>query len=127
MYSIELQTIFYECQNKNRKINTSFVSLDPRPLGANKAGIILIVFFINIRGKLSIIRCDKYIYYILPYILYYILFFYFRIAEYYNKLLCSFQGCYLLVPSFLVGGLFGYRFENPSFLPEKLKYIVIFL
>ena len=26
MYSIELQTVFYEYQNKNHKINTSFVS-----------------------------------------------------------------------------------------------------
>ncbi len=46
MYSIELQTIFYEYQNKNPKINTSFN---------------LIIFTFNIRGKLSIIRCDKYI------------------------------------------------------------------
>ncbi len=38
--------IFYEYQNKNHKINTSF----------NR-----IVVHFDIRGKLSIIRCDKYI------------------------------------------------------------------
>ncbi len=46
MYSIELQTVFYEYQNKNHKINTSFN---------------LKIFHFDIRGKLSIIRCDKYI------------------------------------------------------------------
>ena len=35
LYSIELQTVFYEYQNKNLKINTSVVSLGLRPLGAN--------------------------------------------------------------------------------------------
>ena len=38
MYSIDLQTVFYEYQNKNLKI-----------------------LHFEIRGKLSIIRCDKYI------------------------------------------------------------------
>ncbi len=47
MYSIELQTVFYEYQNKNHKINSSFVSHD--------------ICHFDIRGKLSIIRCDKYI------------------------------------------------------------------
>ena len=40
MYSIELQTVFYEYQDKNNKIK---------------------IFHFDIRGKLSIIRCDKYI------------------------------------------------------------------
>ena len=61
MYSIELQTIFYEYQNKNPKINTSFVRPGLRPLRADKTGFNLIIFYFNIRGKLSIIRCDKYI------------------------------------------------------------------
>ncbi len=61
MYSIELQTIFYEYQNKNPKINASFVSPGLRPLTADKTGFNLIIFTFNIRGKLSIIRCDKYI------------------------------------------------------------------
>ena len=38
MYSIELQTVFYEYQNKNHKIKTSFVSTGLRPVGANKTG-----------------------------------------------------------------------------------------
>ena len=59
MYSIELQTVFYEYQNKNHKINTSFVSPGLRPLAADKTGFNLNRF--DIRGKLSIIRCDKYI------------------------------------------------------------------
>ncbi len=42
MYSIELQTIFYEYLNKNHKIKTADFNL-------------------NIRGKLSVIRCDKHI------------------------------------------------------------------
>ncbi len=44
MYSIELQTVFYEYQNKNHKIKTGFK---------------LKIFHFDIRGKLSIIRCDK--------------------------------------------------------------------
>ncbi len=46
MYSVELQTNFYEYQNKNLKNNTS----------VNR-----IIFHFDIRGKLYIIRCDKYI------------------------------------------------------------------
>ena len=46
MYSIELQTVFYEYQNKNHKIKTGFN---------------LKIFHFDIRGKLSILRCDKYI------------------------------------------------------------------
>ncbi len=38
MYSIELQTIFYEYQNKNHKINTSVLSPGLRPLGAKITG-----------------------------------------------------------------------------------------
>ena len=41
MYRIELQTIFYEYQNKNHKISTSFVSTSLRPLGAYKLVLIL--------------------------------------------------------------------------------------
>ena len=55
MYSIELQTVFYEYQNKNHKIKTL------RPLAADKTGFNLKIFHFDIRGKLSIIRCDKYI------------------------------------------------------------------
>ncbi len=47
MYSIELQTVFYEYQNKNHK--------------NDKTGFNLKIFHFDIRGKLSIIRCDKYI------------------------------------------------------------------
>ncbi len=61
MYSIELQTIFYEYQNKNPKINISFLRPGLRSLRADKTGFNLIIFHFNIRGKLSIIRCDKYI------------------------------------------------------------------
>ncbi len=61
MYSIELQTVFYEYQNKNHKIDTSFVSPGLRPLAADKTGFNLKIFHFDIRGKLSIIRCDKYI------------------------------------------------------------------
>jgi len=61
MYSIELQTIFYEYQNKNPKINTSFVTPGLRPLTADKSGFNLMIFTFNIRGKLSMIRCDRYI------------------------------------------------------------------
>ncbi len=56
MYSIELQTVFYEYQNKNNKTNTSFVSRE-----GPKARADLKIFNFDIRGKLSIIRCDKYI------------------------------------------------------------------
>ncbi len=45
MYSIGLQTILYKYQNKNHKID----------------GFKPIIFHFDIRGKLSIIRCDKYI------------------------------------------------------------------
>ncbi len=58
MYSIELQTIFYEYRNKNPKIN--------KPWGpkarADKTGFNLIIFHFDIRGKLSIIRRDRYIF-----------------------------------------------------------------
>ncbi len=57
MYSIELQTIFYEYKNKKHKINTSFVS----PEGP---GLLFYNFYFNIRGKLSIIICDKYMIYV---------------------------------------------------------------
>ena len=50
MYSIELQTVFYEYQNIFR------------PLMADKTGFNLKIFHFDIRGKLSIIRCDKYIF-----------------------------------------------------------------
>ena len=42
-------------------MNTSFVSPSLRPPGANKTGFNLLIFHFNIRGKLSIIRCDEYI------------------------------------------------------------------
>ncbi len=51
MYSIELQTVFYEYQNKNHKIKAR----------ADKTGFNLKSFHFDIREKLSIIRCDKYI------------------------------------------------------------------
>ncbi len=44
MYNIELQTNFYEYQNKNHKIKTSYNS---------------IIIYFDIRGKLSRIRCDN--------------------------------------------------------------------
>ena len=53
IYSIVLQTFF-----TNNKINTSFVSLGFLPFHANKIGLSL-NFLFYIRGKLSIIRCDK--------------------------------------------------------------------
>ena len=49
---------------KNFKIKTSFVSPGLRPLAADKTGFNLKIFLFDIRGKLSIIRCDKYILYI---------------------------------------------------------------
>ncbi len=61
IYSIELQTIFYEYYNKNHKINISLVSTGIRPLRANKNGFKLIIFHFDIPRKLSIIRCNKYI------------------------------------------------------------------
>ncbi len=61
MYSIELQTVFYKYQNKNHKIKPSFVSPGLRPLAADKTDLNLKIFHFDIRGKLSIIRCDKYI------------------------------------------------------------------
>ena len=48
MYSIELQFFFTKL----------------RPLKADKTGFNLIIFYFNIRGKLSIIRCDKYIFHV---------------------------------------------------------------
>ncbi len=39
MYSIELQTIFYEYQNINHKINTSFVTSGLRTLMPNKLNL----------------------------------------------------------------------------------------
>ncbi len=50
IYSTELQTIFYEYQNKNHTIKTQFWF-----------GFNLKIFHLDIRGKLSIILCDKYI------------------------------------------------------------------
>ena len=47
---------------KNNKINTSFVSPCLCPLGADKTGFNLKILHFDIRGKLSIIRCDRYIY-----------------------------------------------------------------
>ena len=55
MYSIELQTIFYEYQN------FQFCQPGLRPIGADKTGFNRIIFHFDNRGKLSIIRCDKYI------------------------------------------------------------------
>ncbi len=52
MYNIELQTIPFEFQNKNDKIDTSFVIPDLRTLGANKNWFQYYNF--DIRGKLSI-------------------------------------------------------------------------
>ncbi len=43
------------------KLKPSFVSPDLRPLAADKTGFNLKIFHFDIRGKLSIIRCDKYI------------------------------------------------------------------
>ncbi len=51
MYSIELQKIFYEYKHKNHIIITSFLA----------PGFNRIIFHFDIRGKLSIIRGDKYI------------------------------------------------------------------
>ena len=48
----------YEYQNKTQKINTSLVSPGRRPHGANKTGFNLKIFHFDIRGNLSIIRCD---------------------------------------------------------------------
>ncbi len=54
MYSIELQTVFYEYQKKIIKLKPSFVSREGPKFN-------LKIFHFDIRGKLSIIRCDKYI------------------------------------------------------------------
>ncbi len=43
------------------KLKPSFVSPGLRPLAADKTGFNLKIFPFDIRGKLSIIRCDKYI------------------------------------------------------------------
>ena len=50
---------------KNHKINISFFSQGVKSLGANKTDFNLIIFYFDIRGKLSIIRCVKQIYYTL--------------------------------------------------------------
>ncbi len=42
------------------KLKPSFVSPSLRPLAADKTGFNLKIFHFDIRGKLSIIRCDKY-------------------------------------------------------------------
>ncbi len=65
MYSIELQIIFYEYENKNHKINTGFVRQGLCPLGANKTGFNLTIFHFDILRKLYIIRCDTYILFVL--------------------------------------------------------------
>ena len=59
LYNIELQIFFYEYQNMIHKINTSFVSPGLRALGANGTGFNLMIFYFDIRGKVSIIRSDK--------------------------------------------------------------------
>jgi len=63
MYSIELQTIFHEYQNKNHKMNTTFFSPGPRPSGLKKTGFNLIIFHFDILARKAVynIRCDKYI------------------------------------------------------------------
>ena len=59
MYNIKLQTNFHEYLDKNHKNDTNFVRTSLRPLDANKTGFILIIFYLNIHGKLSIIRCKN--------------------------------------------------------------------
>jgi len=61
MYSIELQTVSTNIKIKIIKLKPSFVSPGLRPLAADKTGFNLKIFPFDIRGKLSIIRCDKYI------------------------------------------------------------------
>ena len=50
---------------KNHSINTSFVSPGLRPHLANKTGINLVINRFPIRRNLSIIRCDKWLFYYL--------------------------------------------------------------
>ena len=50
---------------KNHNINTSFVSPGFRPHLANKTGINLVINRFPIRRNLSIIRCDKWLFYYL--------------------------------------------------------------
>ena len=50
---------------KNHNINTSFVSPGLRPHLANKTGINLVINRFPIRRNLSIIRCDKWLFYYL--------------------------------------------------------------
>ena len=54
MYRIILNPFFCEYQNQNHKINTNFVRPGHRPLRAIKTAFNLIVFYFDIRGKLSI-------------------------------------------------------------------------
>ena len=56
MLGIVWQTLFHENKIKNHKMYSSFVTPGFPPLGANKSGF---KFHFNIRGKLSIILCDK--------------------------------------------------------------------
>ena len=44
------------------KLKPSFVSPSLRPPAADKTGFNLKIFHFDIRGKLSIIRCDEYIF-----------------------------------------------------------------
>ncbi len=57
MYSIELQTIFYEYQNENHKNKTKPVLL-ARAFGYSRLTK-LITFHFDIQEKLAIIRCKK--------------------------------------------------------------------
>ena len=59
MYRLILQTNFHEYQNRTHETNTSFVNQGLRPLGVTKTGFNIKIFIFNIRGNLSIIRCDK--------------------------------------------------------------------
>ena len=58
MYSIALDNFSTNTNIKNHKIDQSFESQGLRPLRSNKTGINLIIF-VNVRGNLSRIRCDK--------------------------------------------------------------------
>ncbi len=55
MYSIVLQIVFHETSYQNHKIPRAL-----GPFGANKTDFNLKIFQFDIRGKLSIIRCEKY-------------------------------------------------------------------
>ena len=61
MYSIEFRQFSTNIKIKIIKLKPSFVSPGLRPLAADKTGFDLKIFHFDIRGKLSIIRCDKYI------------------------------------------------------------------